>query len=63
MDLNFLWWAKPYPTGPFTVSDPQSQEISEFYVVQVRRETDFRAPKLWKGSSGTQMQKERIKTS
>ena len=40
------------PTNTFTISEPQDQEISEFYVVQDRRATDSEAPKLWKGSSG-----------
>ena len=35
-----------YPTGPFTILELQYQEIREFYVVQVRRATDFEAPKL-----------------
>ena len=34
------------PTNPFTISEPQDQEIVEFYVVQERRATDFVAPKL-----------------
>ena len=34
------------PTGPFTILAPQDQEISEFYVVQVRHVADFEAPKL-----------------
>ena len=35
-----------YPTGRFTISEPQYQEIVEFFVVQERRGTDFEAPKL-----------------
>ena len=30
----------------FTISEPKSQEIIEFYVVQKRRATDFEALKL-----------------
>ena len=41
------------PTNPFTFLEPRNQEIGEIYVVQERRVTDFEAPKLWKGSSGT----------
>ena len=41
-----------YPTSPFTILEPQDQDIVEFYVVQERRATDFKAPKLWKGLSG-----------
>ena len=41
-----------YPTIPFTIEEPQDQEIDEFHVVQERCATDFEAPKLWKGSSG-----------
>ena len=40
------------PTGPFTISEPQDQEIGEFLVVQERRKTGFEAPKLWKSRSG-----------
>ena len=32
--------------------EPQVQEMGEFYMFQKRRETDFEAPKLWKGRSG-----------
>ena len=38
----FLFW---YPTGPFTIMEPQEQEKSI-----VRR--IFEAQKLWKGRSG-----------
>ena len=37
---------QPYPTGPFTIFEPQDQEIAEFYVVRERRTIDFEAPKL-----------------
>ena len=43
----------PYPTGSFTISEPRNQEIGEFYGVQERLVTDFKARKLWKGRSGT----------
>ena len=43
-------WSLPdpystYPTDPFTILDPQNQEINEFYIVQERRTTDFKALK------------------
>ena len=41
------------PTNPFTILETQDQEIGAFYEVQERRERDFEAPKLWKGSSGS----------
>ena len=44
--------ASDCPTSPFTILEPQNPWIDEFYVVQKRRATDFKAPKLWKGSSG-----------
>ena len=31
-----------FPTGPFTMLEPQDQEIGEFYVAQKRRATDFK---------------------
>ena len=34
------------PTEHFTISEPQYQEIGEFYVVQNRRRTDYEARKL-----------------
>ena len=40
------------PTGVFTILEPQDQEISEYFVVQERRGTDFEASKIVKGSSG-----------
>ena len=36
----------------FTILESQNPLIDEFYVVQERRAMDFKAPKLWKGSSG-----------
>ena len=58
MRLELILPAHPYavsthPTNPFTILEPQDQEISEFYVVQERHTTDFKAPKLWMGSSGS----------
>ena len=41
------------PTSPFTILEPQNPWINEFYVVQKRRATDFKATKLWKDSSGS----------
>ena len=40
-------WYFHLQTGPFTILQPQDQEIGEFYSVQERRSTDFEAPKLW----------------
>ena len=34
------------PTSPFTILEPQDQEIGKFCVGQERRATDFKAPKL-----------------
>ena len=34
------------PTNPFPILEPQDQEISEYYVVQECRASDFEAPKL-----------------
>ena len=33
------------PTGPFTIYEPQNQEIGEFCVVQERRVIDIEVPK------------------
>ena len=41
-----------FPTSPFAILEPQNMWIHEFHVVQERRATNFKAPKLWKGSSG-----------
>ena len=38
--------------SPFQILEPQSPWIDEFYVVQERRATGFKAPILGKGSSG-----------
>ena len=59
--ITSVFWAKflwSYPTNPFSILEPQDQEIGEFYVVQERRATDLKAPKLWKGSSGRPMKEE-----
>ena len=40
------------PTAPFTILEPRFQE---FYVVQKRHVTDFKAPKLWNGRSGSSL--------
>ena len=34
------------PTNPFTILEPQDQEIGEFYVVQKLLATDLEAPKF-----------------
>ena len=34
------------PTYPFTILEPQDQEIGQIYVAHDRRTTDFEAPKL-----------------
>ena len=44
-----------FPTRPFTILEPQNSWIDEFYVGQERWLTDFKAPKLWKGSSGCKL--------
>ena len=41
-----------HPTSPFTIFEPQNPWIDEFYLMQERRATYFKALKLWKGSSG-----------
>ena len=41
------------PNRPFYYFEPQNQEIGDVYVVQERWTTDFEAPKLSKGRSGT----------
>ena len=45
------------PADPFTISEPQNQEIGKFYVVQDGLGTDLEAPKLWKGRSGVLLSK------
>ena len=40
-----------HPTRPFTILEHQNPWIGEFYVVQERRTTDFKALKLGKGWS------------
>ena len=34
-----------FSISSFTIKGPQDQEIGDFYVVQERRATDFKAPK------------------
>ena len=42
------------PTDPFTILEPQKPSVDEFYVVQKQRQaTNFKAPKLRKGRSGS----------
>ena len=40
-----------YPTSPFPILEPQNPWIDEFDLVREHRATDFKAPKLRKGSS------------
>ena len=40
-----------FPTDPFSISEPQDQEIVEFYAVQESLVIVFEALKLWKGQS------------
>ena len=42
-----------YPTSPFTNLKPRNLGVGEICVVLECRTTDFEAPKLWKGRSGT----------
>ena len=39
------------PTSLFPIFEPQNPGIDKFDVFRERRETDFKAPKLWKGKS------------
>ena len=48
------------PTSPFTIWELHNQEIVEFYVVQKRLATDFKAVKFWKGRSGGKSLTEKI---
>ena len=41
-----------FPTDSFRILEPHRLEISEFYLAQERRSSDFEALKLWKGRSG-----------
>ena len=45
-----------FPTGPFTILEPQDQEIGEFHVVWKHHGTDFESRKLWIGGSGSEIQ-------
>ena len=47
-------------TGPFTILQPQDQEIGEFNSVQERCSTDFEAPKLWTGRLGTAVRRSNV---
>ena len=42
--FEYLAVKRAPPTGPFTISEPQNQEISEFVLVQKSRATDYEAP-------------------
>ena len=42
----------PSPDGPVRFSEPQDQEIRDFYVAQKRHATDLEAPKWLKYRSG-----------
>ena len=67
--MQRLSWAEPtayllkktnilnFPTSLFTVLEPQNPWIDEFYVVQERLATNFKASKLGKGSSGYTIEK------
>ena len=44
--VNLEGKASAIPTNPFTILELEDQEISEFYVVQERRATDFGASQL-----------------
>ena len=35
-----------FPTSPFTILEPHNPRIDEFHVIQERRASDFKAPKL-----------------
>ena len=41
------------PMSPYPIWELRNPWIDEFYVVQERRATEFKAPKLGKGSSGS----------
>ena len=50
--LGYHCFCEELPTNSFSTLELQNPWIDEFYVVQESRATDFKAPKLWKGSSG-----------
>ena len=52
--------ADRHPTGPFTIQEPEDQEIFELYVARKRRETDFEALKIVKGSVGQTQKKKSV---
>ena len=43
-----------YPTGPFTILEPQDEESGKFYVGQKRSATNSEAINLWKCQSGSE---------
>ena len=50
------WLQLPWmynPTVPFAILEPQDQQIDNCFVVQEHHVTDSKAPKLWKGRSGS----------
>ena len=51
--LKFIYTSDVLTDRPFTISEPQDQEIGEFYVFQERHAPDFEVPELWKGLSET----------
>ena len=50
--LSFFLSFFVFPTDPFTIFEPQHQDIGKIYVVRERYTTEFAAPKLEKGRSG-----------
>ena len=60
MEGRIIWRKKlifrySYPTSPFTILEPRNPWMDEFHVFQERLATDFKAPQLGKGSSGSYM--------
>ena len=51
--LEFSFLKLRSPIGPFTILKPHNQDIGNFYVVQERCMTDFKAQKVVKGSVGS----------
>ena len=47
-----LYNSRTFPTGPFTILEPQYQEIGEIFVAHKRPAANFEDKKLWKGRSG-----------
>ena len=50
---SFLLLWVSFPTDPFTIFEPEHQDISKNYVVRERHTTEFEAQKLEKGRSGS----------